>query len=93
MAKNRITPIILAGGNGTRLWPASREAMPKQFCDLGFGETLFQTTLLRVENRMLFNPPIIVCNESHANVVTTQADALGIELGKIICEPAGRDTA
>ncbi|MEO0329683.1 MAG: mannose-1-phosphate guanylyltransferase/mannose-6-phosphate isomerase, partial [Pseudomonadota bacterium] len=40
-----------------------------------------------------FNPPIIVCNESHANVVTTQADALGIELGKIICEPAGRDTA
>jgi len=93
MFNRLITPIIMAGGSGTRLWPVSREDMPKQFCDLGFGKTLFQKTLERVQNKMLFDKPIVVCSTQHESVVSMLAADEGVELGKIICEPVGRNTA
>lgn len=57
-----ITPLIMCGGAGTRLWPASREAAPKQFIDLLGDLSTFQQTLRRVSDRELFAPPIIVTN-------------------------------
>lgn len=93
MSNRLITPIIMAGGSGTRLWPVSREAMPKQFCDLGFGKSLFQKTLKRVENNMLFEKPVIVCSAKHETLVTMQAAQEGVEIGTLICEPEGRNTA
>jgi len=93
MQSNLITPIIMAGGAGTRLWPLSREDMPKQFCDLGFEDTLFQESLKRVQNNMLFRKPIIVCSAKHEILVRMQAEAIDIELGMVICEPFGRNTA
>ena len=92
MKTNLITPIIMAGGSGTRLWPLSRQAMPKQFCDLGFENTLFQESLLRMKNKMLFNDPVVVCSAKHEAIVHMQAEEVGIKLGKVICEPVGRNT-
>ena len=93
MDGKKITPIILAGGSGTRLWPLSRETMPKQFCDLGQGTSLYQNTLMRVENDAIFDAPIIVCNEQHRELVENQAKSIDIGLAMVICEPAGRNTA
>ncbi|MEM8649490.1 MAG: mannose-1-phosphate guanylyltransferase/mannose-6-phosphate isomerase [Pseudomonadota bacterium] len=93
MKNPTITPVILAGGNGTRLWPLSREATPKQFCALEDGTSLFQKTLQRVDAIGGYGDPIIVCNESHGMIVSRQLDELGINAKAIICEPCGRDTA
>ncbi len=93
MNSRLITPIILAGGKGTRLWPMSREALPKQFCDIGQEQTLFQSSLSRVDNRLIFNPAIVICNEQHAETATAQANELGVTLSMVVCEPAGRNTA
>ena len=61
----KITPVILSGGSGTRLWPISRSLNPKQFLDL-FGEhSLFQKAALRVKNSEDFHEPVIVCNNEH----------------------------
>ncbi|MEZ5446153.1 MAG: mannose-1-phosphate guanylyltransferase/mannose-6-phosphate isomerase [Gammaproteobacteria bacterium] len=91
-----ITPVILAGGGGTRLWPLSREHYPKQFLKLGGAETLLQQTMRRLDG--LAGPatvaaPLIVCNEEHRFLVAEQARQLGIVPGRIILEPAGRSTA
>ena len=58
-----ITPVILSGGSGTRLWPASRSMYPKQFINLINDTTLFQDTILRLPKNTL--DPVIVCNEGH----------------------------
>ena len=63
----KIKPVILCGGAGTRLWPKSRNNLPKQFIDFG-GWTLFQKTLLRIKNP-LFDYPIISTNLSYLNLV------------------------
>ena len=93
MEKQLITPIILAGGNGTRLWPLSREALPKQFCRHEGEKSLFQKTAMRTENSDLFQPPIIVCNKTHEALVVAQLNEINIKPDAIICEPCGRDTA
>lgn len=89
----KVTPIILAGGSGTRLWPVSRGAMPKQFCKISTAASLFQKTIERVSNKALFNAPIIVLNEEHKDIVDQQMMEVGIEPRLLVCEPAGRDTA
>ena len=76
----KITPVILAGGSGTRLWPLSTLDLPKQFAKL-FGsdqETLFQKTLSRIRNIPEIDDPIIICNEKHAEIVKEQCRQLNI---------------
>lgn len=89
----KITPVILAGGSGTRLWPISRKSMPKQFCKIAGEKSLFQTTLLRVANNELFNPPIVISGADHKQAIEIQLKEVGIDVRAIICEPVGRDTA
>ncbi len=88
-----ITPIILAGGAGTRLWPVSREESPKQFCRLLNGESLFQTTVKRVSDPDRFSAPIIVTGKAYGDLVEQQLAECNIAARAIICEPLGRDTA
>ena len=86
-----ITPVILSGGGGTRLWPLSRAAFPKQLLALGGGRSLLQETLLRVAAPD-FAAPLIICNDEYRFLVAQQLQDLGVE-GHLILEPAGRNTA
>lgn len=88
-----IIPIILAGGTGSRLWPLSREAYPKQFIDFQEGKSLFQQTVLRALACCNQEKPIIVGNEQHRFLIAEQIRQLGIEHSKIILEPCFRGTA
>lgn len=91
--------VILSGGSGTRLWPLSREAYPKQFLGLTGGLSLLQETVLRVRDLIETDPSIfalpllVVCNESHRFLVAEQLQALSQEPATIVLEPAGRNTA
>lgn len=89
----RITPVILSGGGGTRLWPMSTPASPKQFLALTGEETMFQMTLRRAMDRARFYPPVIVANAAHAGLVEAQLAAIGIDDAVIILEPCARNTA
>lgn len=87
-----VTPFIMCGGSGTRLWPVSRASMPKQFQSF-FGErTLLQDTAVRVTGPG-FAPPVLVANEAHRFVVADQMESLGIPRAQIVLEPEGRNTA
>ncbi|SJZ42206.1 mannose-1-phosphate guanylyltransferase / mannose-6-phosphate isomerase [Enhydrobacter aerosaccus] len=86
-----ITPIILVGGSGKRLWPLSRESMPKQFVPLLGERSTFQQTLLRVGDKSLFGRPVIATNENYRFMAEQQARELGIEIDLLI-EPSRRDS-
>jgi len=86
-----LIPVVMAGGSGTRLWPLSRKLFPKQFLPLTGEKTMLQTTLARLEGLDL-SPSITICNEEHRFIVAEQLRSSG-ELGKIILEPMGRNTA
>ncbi len=89
-----LIPVIISGGSGTRLWPLSRELRPKQFLPLVGATSFYQQTLLRVRQLDLaVCPPVVVCNAAHRDFVLTQAQALGIEPGRVVLEPVGRNTA
>jgi mannose-1-phosphate guanylyltransferase/mannose-6-phosphate isomerase len=88
-----ITPVILAGGSGTRLWPLSRQLYPKQFMELVGKHSLLQTTLLRLNKLDGVQPPIILCNESHRFIVAEQLRQIDIQPAAIVLEPVGRNTA
>ena len=62
-AGGKIVPVILAGGSGTRLWPLSRNSLPKQFLPLATDKTMFQDTLLRAAPGAVFADPVVVANE------------------------------
>jgi len=87
-----LTPVILSGGAGTRLWPLSRELYPKQLLALIGKHTMLQETLLRLRD-LETAAPIIVCNEAHRFLVAEQLRALGCTPGAIVLEPVGRNTA
>jgi mannose-1-phosphate guanylyltransferase/mannose-6-phosphate isomerase len=87
-----LTPVILSGGAGTRLWPLSRELYPKQLLPLIGSRTLLQQTLLRLEG-LEASPPVIVCNEAHRFLVAEQLRQLKIEPRALVLEPFGRNTA
>jgi mannose-1-phosphate guanylyltransferase/mannose-6-phosphate isomerase len=89
----KITPIILAGGSGTRLWPLSRKLYPKQFMQLVEPATLLQNTLTRLAPLDGVQPPIVLCNEVHRFIVAEQLREIGIEPQRIVLEPVGRNTA
>ncbi|PKH88002.1 mannose-1-phosphate guanylyltransferase/mannose-6-phosphate isomerase [Colwellia sp. Bg11-28] len=86
-----ITPVIMAGGSGSRLWPLSRSLYPKQFLALSGELTMLQTTVQRLSN-LEVNSPLVICNEEHRFIVAEQLRALDIT-GSIILEPVGRNTA
>ena len=87
-----LTPVILSGGSGTRLWPLSRELYPKQLLALTGDRTMLQETALRVSG-LAAAAPIVVCNESHRFLVAEQLRQLSIGARAIILEPVGRNTA
>lgn len=89
----KIRPIILCGGAGTRLWPLSRATYPKQFQPLLTNKSLLQETLLRLNDSKYFLSPIIVCNQEYRFIVQEQLNAINILADKIILEPVGRNTA
>lgn len=92
----KITPVLMSGGAGTRLWPVSRRARPKQFHALigaaGGGErTLIQDTVLRFTGDT-YGTPMVVCNRGHADLVREQLGAVGVTPRALILEPEGRNT-
>ncbi|MCC6212523.1 MAG: NTP transferase domain-containing protein, partial [Burkholderiales bacterium] len=89
---NRIVPVILCGGAGSRLWPVSRQLLPKQFLPLVTGRTLLQDTALRARAAAGPAEPIVICNEAHRFLVQDQLAEVGVT-ARIVLEPAGRSTA
>ena len=87
-----ICPVILSGGAGTRLWPLSRRAYPKQFLPLISGRTMLQETAGRVSGNG-FAPPLIVCNDEHRFLVAEQLREIDASPRRIVLEPTGRNTA
>jgi mannose-1-phosphate guanylyltransferase/mannose-6-phosphate isomerase len=87
-----ITPVILSGGAGTRLWPLSRELYPKQLLPLTGARTMLQQTVLRLQG-LTAGAPVVVCNEAHRFLVAEQLRQLHIEPRATLLEPFGRNTA
>jgi mannose-1-phosphate guanylyltransferase/mannose-6-phosphate isomerase len=92
MTENRIVPVILSGGSGTRLWPVSRESFPKQLWPLVSQRTMMQQTALRAASAA-FTPPVIVCNNEHRFLIAEQLRAVDIADARIVLEPVGRNSA
>ncbi len=89
---DRIHPVILCGGSGTRLWPSSRKAYPKQFAPLLGEDSLYQRTLKRF-SRPGFAAPVIMTGEDFRFMAVEQAEAIGLADARVVVEPVGRDTA
>ena len=93
MATRRaIVPVILCGGAGSRLWPVSRQLLPKQFLPLVTGRTLLQDTAQRAKDTSGGAIPIVICNEAHRFLVQDQLAEICVS-ARVILEPAGRSTA
>jgi mannose-1-phosphate guanylyltransferase / mannose-6-phosphate isomerase len=86
----RIHPVILSGGSGTRLWPLSRAALPKQLLPLMGERTMIQDTVLRAS---FGAAPILLCNDGHRFLVAEQMQSIGVAPQAIVLEPFGRNTA
>ena len=95
MKEHKITPLILCGGTGSRLWPLSRASYPKQYLEIRpkDGISFLQETILRIKNLNNIEDPIIICNEEHRFIVAEQIRQLGIKAKAILLEPIGRNTA
>jgi mannose-1-phosphate guanylyltransferase/mannose-6-phosphate isomerase len=86
----RIIPLIMCGGAGTQLWPASRELRPKQFLPLFGTRSTSQETLLRVSDASLFERPIVITNNAYRFMVLEQLAEIGLE-ADVLLEPMRRD--
>src|SRR3979409_2390061 len=86
-----ITPLIMCGGAGTRLWPASREVRPKQFLPLFGVRSTFQDTILRVSDAKLFERPIVITNMAYRFMVLEQLAEIGLG-ADVLLEPMRRDS-
>jgi mannose-1-phosphate guanylyltransferase / mannose-6-phosphate isomerase len=91
MTQKKIVPLIMCGGAGTRLWPASREVRPKQFLPLFGAHSTFQETLTRVSDKDLFESPIVITNAAYRFMVLEQLAEIGIE-ANVLLEPMRRDS-
>ncbi|PCJ61720.1 MAG: mannose-1-phosphate guanylyltransferase/mannose-6-phosphate isomerase [Rhodospirillaceae bacterium] len=92
-AAARITPVLLSGGIGTRLWPLSRASYPKQLYPLLGDRSLLQETALRVQDAALFVPPLIIGADAHRFAIAEQLRVLDLVPRRIVLEPEGRNTA
>jgi mannose-1-phosphate guanylyltransferase len=91
MSQLTISPVIMCGGSGTRLWPLSRALFPKQFLPLVNDTSMLQDTLKRLPNNC--SEPVFICNEEHRFLVAEQVRQLSLSQGTILLEPEGRNTA
>lgn len=89
----RITPVILCGGAGTRLWPLSTQQRPKQLLTIGGEATLLQQAALRTNDKSLFTAPIVVANVLQADVIEEQLQEIACFPAPLVLEPVGRNTA
>ncbi len=89
----KIYPVILSGGAGTRLWPLSRAALPKQLLPLVNDKTMLQDTALRLNGRPELMQPLIICGNEHRFLVAEQLREVKIKPLAILLEPEGRNTA
>src|SRR4030081_909603 len=87
----RIIPLVMCGGAGTRLWPASREVRPKQFLALFGVRSAFQDTILRVSDAALFERPLVITNAAYRFMVLEQLAEIGLE-ADVLLEPMRRDS-
>ncbi len=92
MGERVLTPVIMCGGAGTRLWPVSRESMPKQFVSLVGDQSTFQQVVRRISGRKTFARPIIITNSDFRFIVAEQLRECGVE-ADIVLEPIRRDSA
>ena len=90
---NKIVPVVLSGGAGTRLWPLSRELYPKQLLPLVGERTMLQETVLRLSGLADLGAPLVVCNDAHRFMVAEQLRQVGRAADSVILEPIGRNTA
>lgn len=88
-----ITPVVLSGGSGTRLWPLSRKAYPKQLLPLLNETSLLQDTINRLQGLDDVDKTMIICNEDYRFMVAEQAHSTSLDTSAIILEPVGRNTA
>lgn len=92
-----ITPVILCGGSGARLWPLSRSSFPKQFITLTDSESLFQKAINRIKKikgpDYNINDPLVVTNEEHRFIALEQLNELNHISAKLLLEPVGKNTA
>jgi len=93
MTQPKIIPVILSGGSGSRLWPLSREAYPKQMLPLAGEATMLQETVARVRDPARFAAPIFIANQEHRFIIAEQMRAMGLGDATIVLEPEGRNTA
>lgn len=96
LSVQKIIPVIMSGGSGTRLWPLSTAERPKQFHKLGAGRTMIEETVMRFSGRhdgVVFLPPAIIASEAHADLVSSTLSACGVTPSAVILEPSGRNTA
>jgi mannose-1-phosphate guanylyltransferase / mannose-6-phosphate isomerase len=92
-----IVPVILCGGSGTRLWPLSREGLPKQFWPLLSDRSMLQETVLRANGFLAdgsrFGRPLVVCNKEHRFLISQQLREAGVTEARMVLEPVGRNSA
>ncbi len=92
-ATRAITPVVLSGGSGTRLWPMSRTHYPKQLLALAGAQSMLVDTVQRTAGAPRFAAPLLVCNDDHRFIVAEQLRAAGLAPRQIVLEPTGRNTA
>ena len=95
MSNAKITPVILCGGSGTRLWPLSRASFPKQYLEINPQKIniFFQETINRIKIYENIVDPIVICNEEHRFIVAEQLREINVKAKSILLEPVGRNTA